>query len=126
VWPGWWGPTGYAEPGARAVAAVPRGATVAAYNRLASHLTSDRTVFPLDRGLRDATGELLDVDWVAAETTKGSFPITAPERRRLLDALQQCGYSPVHESGGFLVLRRIDPDARGTTLATCIDARTTG
>ena len=118
--PSWWSHSPYARHAEAATSLVPDGARVAAHNRLAAHLTSDRTVFLLDRDLKDTTGRTLDVDWVVAETTGGRFPIDPPTRQRLLADLQGCGFVKVYDRDGFVTLRRVDPAARGEALAACL------
>jgi uncharacterized membrane protein len=118
--PDWWRPTPYAEEAASALATVPHGATVAAHNRLAVHLVTDREVHLLDAGLRDAYGRIIDVEYVVAETTDGNWPITPKQRRRLLADLERCGYEEIYADGGFVTLRRTDSAPRGAALAGCL------
>jgi uncharacterized membrane protein len=120
--PGWWGPTQYARDAAAAVATVPVGASVAAHNRLAPHLVTDREVHLLDAGLRDAYGRIIDVEYVVAETTAGTFPIGPAARRQLLADLQDCGYRQIYSHGGFVTLHRTPAAPRGAALAACLPA----
>lgn len=118
--PGWWQATPYARDAAAAVATVPEGATVAAHNRLAAHLVTDREVHLLDAGLRDAYGRIIDVEYVVAETTASTFPIGPAPRRQLLADLQDCGYQQIYAHGGFVTLRRTEAAPRGAALAACL------
>jgi uncharacterized membrane protein len=118
--PGWWQRTPYAREAAAAVATVPSGATVAAQNRLAPHLLPGREVHLFDTGLRDAYGRIIDVEYVVAETTSGSFPIPPAERRLLLADLQRCGYQEIYARHGFVTLRRTAGAPRGAALAACM------
>jgi uncharacterized membrane protein len=118
--PDWWGPTRYARDGAAAVATVPVGASVAAHNRLAPQLVTDREVHLLDAGLRDAYGRIIDVEYVVAETTISTFPIGPAQRRALLADLRECGYEQIYAHGGFVTLRRTPAAPRGAALAACL------
>lgn len=115
--PGWWRSPPYAQQAAAALDTVPEGATVAAHNRLAAHLVTDREVHLLDAGLRDAYGRIIDVEYIVAETTGGDFPITPAQRRRLLADLERCGYREIHADAGFVTLRRAESAPRGAELA---------
>jgi uncharacterized membrane protein len=118
--PAWWQPTPYARAAAAAIATVPAGATVAAHNRLAAHLVTDREVHLLDAGLRDAYGRTIDVEYVVAETTGGDFPIRPAQRRQLLADLTECGYEEIYARHGSVTLRRTESAPRGAALAACL------
>jgi uncharacterized membrane protein len=120
--PAWWREPPYARDAAAAVATVPAGATVAAHNRLAAHLVTDREVHLLDAGLRDAYGRIIDVEYVVAETTSGDFPISPADRRRLLADLRGCGYQQIYAQRGFVTLRRTPDAPRDAALAACLPA----
>lgn len=120
--PGWWRTTEYGADAVPALRLVPRGAVVAADNRMAAHLTSDRTVYWVAAGLRDSTGRIVDVDWVIGNVTSGHFPIGPDVRAPLFTALTECGYRRVYAVDGVIVLRRVDNAARGQVLSGCLTA----
>jgi uncharacterized membrane protein len=118
--PSWWTPAPYARAGAAAVAVIPDGARVVALNRFAAQLTATHTVFLLDAGLRDQVGRRIDAEWVVAETATGRWPITAAQRRELLDVLRVCGYIDVYRGDNVVTLRRTAGAPRGPAFDTCL------
>lgn len=120
--PGWWRPTAYGTAALPALALIPHGATVAADNRMAAHLTAYDTVYWVSTGLRDATDRIIDADWVVGNVTSGHFPIGPAARQALFAALADCGYQRVYDRDGVVILHRVESTARGATLAACLTA----
>jgi uncharacterized membrane protein len=82
---------------------IPDGATVAAANRLAPHLTARCRVFLFP--LQPTPGEL--PEWVAVATPSAGWPLSGVDEQARVEALPGLGYRLVANAGNVLLFRRL-------------------